>query len=610
MYNHKVKENKSQEKDINEFELEEEPDYKKEKIVIYDIDKIDKIYKDIIEATEKIQVLLKQPSISGSALEVENKGFSVYTIKNNMKYNKKKKTLKTNNEEKYVGKIIEETDKKDKEEKVFISLDTGKYTWPTGETYQGSFNKNNYFHGNGNLSKSTKEESYTFESIFFNGYPLKEGIFKLSKKNLYDLYIQSDIIKNENENNHFKLLLSGKTTITKSQGGKEVYRFDGKITYGKIIGFAKIRRQYKVLRDVDIDLNYTKNQMISDLQNLEMEIRDYKPGNTFYYKANYIGGLKVGKFTLWDTKEKIDVKNKESELEKIIIRFKKILFRRIGKKSFEKLYRYNLSMVKLFNRIYKTKIDDSNQLIHIIGKPIKEQGLIYISAFELTNLKDLALNNSGINDMSPLINAKFPLLESLSLGKNNITSIEPINKFQFPNLKYILLGYNKIEDISPLKEYISKKIIAFTLIDNSISNITPLEKMVAPNLEQISLGSKITDISPLTKCNFPKLKQLGLKGNKIKNISSLINVNFPQLEVLYLNNNQIFDINPLKSAKFPNLLKLGLDNNRIKNIYPLLYLKSQKLNFINISHNKFRGTSSDYKDTIEYLKKKVEDIKY
>ena len=104
MIKHRAKENKSEEKDINEFDLEEEPDYKKEKIVIYDIDNIDKIYKEIVEATEKIQVLLKQPSISGNPLEVENKGFTQYTLKNNMKYYKKKKTLKTNNEEKYVGK--------------------------------------------------------------------------------------------------------------------------------------------------------------------------------------------------------------------------------------------------------------------------------------------------------------------------------------------------------------------------------------------------------------------------------------------------------------------------------------------------------------------------
>ena len=613
MNKHKSKQNKLQERDINDFDVEQEEekkeiDYKKEDIVIYDIDKIDKIYKEIIDATEKIQVLLRHPSISGSPLEVVKKRSTIYELKNNMKYNKKKKCLKINNDIIFNGRIIEEED--EKKTKTFISLDNGIYKWPTGETYEGKFNKNNYFDGIGKLSKNTKQESYTFESVFSNGYPIKDGIFRLSKKNLYDLYIQSNIIKNENENNQFKLILNGKTNITRTQGGKEVYRFDGNIEYGKIIGYAKVQREYKVLRDVVINLNYTNNDRFSYLQNLEMDIKDIKPGKTFKYIARYIGGIKYGKFTLEDKEDKISVINKESELGKILKRLNTFLVRRTGAKCFERLYRYNLSAIKLFNRIYKTKIDDNNQIIHIIGKPIKQEGLIYISEFELTNLKEIALNNSKINDMSPLINAKFPLLESLSLGKNDITSIEPINKFQFPNLKYILLGYNKIEDISPLKEYISKKIIAFTLIDNSISNISPLEKMVAPNLEQISLGTKITDISPLIKCNFPKLKQLGLKGNKIKNISSLKDVNFPKLEVLYLNNNQIIDINPLKNAKFPNLLKLGLDNNKIKNIYPLLYLKSQKLNFINISHNKFRGTSSEYKDTIEYLKKKVDDIKY
>lgn len=39
--------------------------------------------------------------------------------------------------------------------------------------------------GRGCLRKETKEERYEFDSIFSNGYPIKEGIFKLSKKNLY-----------------------------------------------------------------------------------------------------------------------------------------------------------------------------------------------------------------------------------------------------------------------------------------------------------------------------------------------------------------------------------------------------------------------------------------
>ena len=68
------KSDKQKEKDIGEI------DYNAEDIVIYDIDKIDKIYKDIIEANEKIQIL-KQTSIGGSPLEVEKKKFFNYEIK-------------------------------------------------------------------------------------------------------------------------------------------------------------------------------------------------------------------------------------------------------------------------------------------------------------------------------------------------------------------------------------------------------------------------------------------------------------------------------------------------------------------------------------------------
>ena len=67
-----------------------EIDYNAEDIVIYDIDKIDKIYKDIIEANEKLQIL-KQTSIGGSPLEVEKKSYSIIKIKNNINYNTKKR---------------------------------------------------------------------------------------------------------------------------------------------------------------------------------------------------------------------------------------------------------------------------------------------------------------------------------------------------------------------------------------------------------------------------------------------------------------------------------------------------------------------------------------
>ena len=595
------KSDKQKEKDIGEI------DYNAEDIVIYDIDKIDKIYKDIIEANEKIQIL-KQTSIGGSPLEVEKKSFSTMKLKNNINYNTKKKEMKMSNGEFFKGKINEEPiDTKDKKS-AFVNLENGIYKWPSGEKYEGTFNKNNNFDGNGTLSKSEKEEEYTFNSVFDNGYPIKNGIFKLKKKNLEELYIQSNIIKNGNKNSTFNLILSGKTTITKKQGEKEIYRFDGEIIDGKIKGNALIHRRYKDERNVEINLTYKNNESFPNVQELEMEATDPK-SKTFYYKGNYVNGLKVGDFILKDDKENINV-NKKSELGKIIFNLTKIMFKTIGRESFEKIYRHNLEPIKIFNRIYKTKIQSNDRLIHVIQKNIDLEGMLYICKAEMPNLIELALNNSGIKDISPLEKANCPLLETLSLGKNQIVKIDSINRLPFPNLKLIMLGFNKIVDVSPLNQYNSANLKTLALIGNIISDISPLQNVIAPNLEQITIGCKIKDISILTKCNFPKLKQLGLKGNNIKNISPLINVNFPLLEVLFLNNNEIVDINPLKSVNFRKLLILGLDHNKIKNITPLQYLKVDKLDLLTIGHNNFRPSSSDNRDIFEFLKKKIKDIRY
>ena len=73
-----------------------------------------------------------------------------------------------------------------------------------------------------------------------------------------------------NKNSTFNLVLSGKTTITKKQGEKEIYRFDGEIIEGKIKGNALIHRQYKDERNVEINLNYKNNKSFPNVQELEM----------------------------------------------------------------------------------------------------------------------------------------------------------------------------------------------------------------------------------------------------------------------------------------------------------------------------------------------------
>lgn len=53
---------------------------------------------------------------------------------------------------------------------------------------------------------------------------------------------------------------------------------------------------------------------------------------------------------------------------------------------------------------------------------------------------------------------------------------------------------------------------------------------------------------------------------------------------------------------------MGLDNNKIKNIDPLFYVKSSKLRSVNISHNNFKPFSTENKENIEFLRKKIKEI--
>ena len=147
-------------------------------------------------------------------------------------------------------------EKKQKTEKTFVNLENGVYNWPSGEKYEGTFNKNNNFDGNGTFSKSEKEEEYTFNSVFDDGYPIKNGIFRLKNKNknIDELYIQSNIIKNNNKDSPFNLVLSGNKIITKKKDEKEIYRFDGILIDGNIKGNALIHKLYKDERNVEINL--------------------------------------------------------------------------------------------------------------------------------------------------------------------------------------------------------------------------------------------------------------------------------------------------------------------------------------------------------------------
>ena len=288
-----------------ELEIDQIP-LEQSDIIIYDLDNTDKIYKDIIEVNNKIQIL-KTPSISGSPLAIINKAKLIYNLTNNGKYNKKTQILEIGNGDMFKGEVTIDPEEKN------LSLKNGIYTWKTGETYVGSFNQNNQFEGNGKLQRKGDYNSFSLISTFKEGFPGDKSIINI-KKNADELYIESDL-KKEEKKGKIRLKLDGRTNITKIKEGKEIYRFDGELDNGLIKDQASIKRKYKKTRDIDIYLKSTKGG--DGLINMEIEITTTKGDKNFYYKAKYLNGLRVGEYTIQDEEDNTYKKEitKKSELD-------------------------------------------------------------------------------------------------------------------------------------------------------------------------------------------------------------------------------------------------------------------------------------------------------
>ncbi|EKP4009363.1 InlB B-repeat-containing protein, partial [Listeria monocytogenes] len=240
-----------------------------------------------------------------------------------------------------------------------------------------------------------------------------------------------------------------------------------------------------------------------------------------------------------------------------------------------------------------------------------------ISALQnLTNLRELYLNEDNISDISPLAN--LTKMYSLNLGANhNLSDLSPLSNMtglnyltvteskvkdvtpiaNLTDLYSLSLNYNQIEDISPLASLTS--LHYFTAYVNQITDITPVANMTRLNSLKIG-NNKITDLSPLANLSqltwleigtnqisdinavkdLTKLKMLNVGSNQISDISVLNNLS--QLNSLFLNNNQLGNEDMEVIGGLTNLTTLFLSQNHITDIRPLASLsKMDSADFAN-----------------------------
>ncbi len=169
---------------------------------------------------------------------------------------------------------------------------------------------------------------------------------------------------------------------------------------------------------------------------------------------------------------------------------------------------------------------------------------------KLKNLKQLAICNQSITDLSPLEDTG---ILQLSLVGNNITDISPLANM--PSLKEVLLGYNPIIDISPLTK--QPDLIQLDLSGTSVYELSPIGDS---NIETLTLfGTPVLYYDALNQLsNLQSLRITNLDDRGLTVVSSL-----HQLSKLVIFNS-VTDLTPL--LELTNLTSLDINHNDIQSL--------------------------------------------
>ena len=234
-----------------------------------------------------------------------------------------------------------------------------------------------------------------------------------------------------------------------------------------------------------------------------------------------------------------------------------------------------------------------------------------LTAAELTQLRELRVNNAGIENLLGLeyacnlevlvLNTHLMTNQEGQWVRNTVSDLTPLSGLT--SLKILELSRNQVQDISPLAGLL--KLEELDLSDNKIRDISALHSL--QHLKQLKLGEnrQINDISALSGLNnleeldlggntirdlsgfkdLPRLKHLRLYFNNIRDIAPLGEIK--SLQELYLNGNMIKDLTGLE--KLNNLKWLEVNQNLIDDVSPLRSL--HKLQMLDLSNNKIKDIS-------------------
>lgn len=192
-----------------------------------------------------------------------------------------------------------------------------------------------------------------------------------------------------------------------------------------------------------------------------------------------------------------------------------------------------------------------------------------------TEIKYLDLFGNSIQEIPDWF-FKFKKLEHLSL-RNNTLKILPTIVFTIENLKYL------------------------NMADNQIHEINGHYFMNLMNIEKVDLSYNQLALIPAEKIDYPKCKDLSIKGNRLQTFPSAVSDSYT-LEKLDLSENKISIIDDDAFNGLENLVELDLSFNELKYL-PTSIGKLKKLKRLNLSGNKISSLPKEFENltSLEFL---------
>lgn len=202
---------------------------------------------------------------------------------------------------------------------------------------------------------------------------------------------------------------------------------------------------------------------------------------------------------------------------------------------------------------------------------------------ELTDLTEINLSNTVIDDLSPLRNLND--LQLLNIAGTRITNLDPLRYAS--SLKELNASRTSIKNIDVLA-YL-KNLDKINLRNTRVDSLEALSKL--ENLQMLNLaGLNISDISAIG--SLPKLSDLNISSTSVNSL--VIVKTLSSLQNLYIDSTSVSDLSPLSGLS--KLAMLHADYTPISDLTPLD--KAVSLKFIYCDNSKIdRAKAEKFQDS-------------